>query len=199
MCLFVFPQISPAESTEEDLALAFDEEMISIATGGEQSLARAPAVATVITAKDIEAMGAQKLDQVLESVPGLHVSLSPLRFTPNYSIRGIYTTFNPQVLMLMNGIPITQMWLGDRGVGALPISDISRIEVIRGPGSAVYGADAFAGVINIYTKSAEEKAGTQINAFAGSFDTTQASILYGSKENEYWGFDIAFSLEYFET
>ena len=106
--LFVFPHIGLSQSSEDELALAFDEEMISIATGGEQSLARAPAVASVITAKDIEAMGAQNLDQALESVPGLHVSVSPLRFTPNYSIRGIYTTFNPQVLLLINGIPMQQ-------------------------------------------------------------------------------------------
>jgi iron complex outermembrane receptor protein len=173
--------------------------MISIATGGEQSLSRAPAVATVITAKDIEAMGAQNLDQVLEAVPGLHVSLSSIRFSPIYSIRGIYASSNPQVLLLVNGIPLTQMWQGDRGASSFPVADISRIEVIRGPGSAVYGADAFAGVINIITKSAEEKSGVRINALGGSFDTAQASILYGSKDNEYWGFDIAFSIEYFET
>jgi outer membrane receptor for ferrienterochelin and colicins len=201
ICLYlsIFPQTTLAQSTEEDLALAFDEEMISIATGGEQSLARAPAVATVITAKDIEAMGAQNLDQVLEAVPGLHVSLSPVRFSPIYSIRGVYTSANPQVLLLVNGIPITQMWQGDRGTDSFPVADISRIEVIRGPGSAIYGADAFSGVINIFTKSAEEKEGTQVNALAGSFDTVQASILYGSKDNDYWGFDIAFSLEYYET
>jgi iron complex outermembrane receptor protein len=197
--LCLFPQIGLTQSSEDELALAFDEEMISIATGGEQRLARAPAVATVITAKDIEAMGAQNLDQVLEAVPGLHVSLSPIRLSPIYSIRGIYTSANPQVLVLVNGIPMTQMWIGDRGIGSHPVADISRIEVIRGPGSAVYGADAFSGVINIVTKSAEEKSGVQINALAGSFDTTQASIVYGSKDNDYWGFDIAFSIEYFKT
>jgi iron complex outermembrane receptor protein len=174
--------------------------MISIATGGEQSLARAPAVATVITAKDIEAMGAQNLDQVLEMVPGLHVSLSSIRFNPIYMIRGIYTDRNPHVLMLINGVPMTQLWQGDRGIhSTLPVSDISRVEVIRGPGSAVYGADAFAGVINLITKSASEKQGLSIEAMAGSFETYGASVLYGSKDNEYWGFDIGFSLEYFET
>ena len=198
LCLLV-TQLAYGQSSEEELSLAFPEEMISIATGGEQALARAPAVATVITAKDIEAMGAQNLDQALEAVPGLHASLSNIRFSPVYSIRGIYSYSNPQVLVLMNGIPITQMWIGDRGVGSYPVSDVSRIEVIRGPGSAVYGADAFAGVINIVTKSAEEKAGTQFSALGGSFDTYQTSLLYGSKDNEYWGFDIAFSIEYFET
>jgi len=199
LLLFAFPQIGLSQSSEDELSLVFDEELISIATGGEQSLARAPAVATVITSKDIEAMGAQNLDQVLESVPGLHVALSPVRFAPIYSIRGMYTSSNPHVLVLMNGIPLTQMWIGDRGIASHPIADVSRIEVIRGPGSAVYGADAFSGVINIVTKSAEEKSGVQINALTGSFDTTQASVLYGSKDNEYWGFDIAFSMEYFET
>ena len=199
MCLSVFSQTSLAQSSEEELSLAFGEEMISIATGGEQSLTRAPAVATVITSKDIEAMGAQTLEQVLDTVPGVHASLSSTRFTPTYSIRGINTPENPHVLMLINGIPMTQMWIGDRGPSSYPVADISRIEIIRGPGSAVYGADAFAGVINIVTKSADEKPGLAINALAGSFETTQASILYGSKDNEYWGFDIAFSLEYYET
>ncbi|HEY0847740.1 MAG TPA: TonB-dependent receptor plug domain-containing protein, partial [Noviherbaspirillum sp.] len=60
---------------EEDLALVYgDKSTISIATGSQQSLRRAPAVATVITARDIEAMGATDLDEVLETVPGLHVS-----------------------------------------------------------------------------------------------------------------------------
>ncbi|WP_455211888.1 TonB-dependent receptor plug domain-containing protein [Kaarinaea lacus] len=195
----LFPQTGLSQSSEDELALAFDEEMISIATGGQQSLSRAPAVATVITAKDIEAMGAQTLEQVLDTVPGVHASMSSIRFTPTYSIRGIYTPENPHVLMLINGIPMTQMWIGDRGPSSYPVADISRIEVIRGPGSAVYGADAFAGVINIITKSAEEKTGLQINALGGSFDTVDASILYGSKDNEYWGFDIAFSIEYYET
>ncbi len=197
--VFIFPKIGLSQSSEEELALAFDQEMVSIATGGEQSLARAPAVATVITAKDIETMGAQTLEQVLDTVPGVHASLAPARFTPTYSIRGIYTPENPHVLMLINGIPMTQMWISDRGPGTYAVADISRIEVIRGPGSAVYGADAFAGIINIITKSAEEKSGLQINALGGSFDTAQASILYGSKDNEYWGFDIAFSIEYYET
>jgi iron complex outermembrane receptor protein len=197
MLVFLFPHIALSQSSEEDLALAFDEETISIATGGEQSLARAPAVATVITAKDIEAMGAVTLAQVLDTVPGIHSSLAPVRFTPTYSIRGIYTTENPQVLMLVNGIPLTNMWIGDRGSGNYPVTDISRVEVIRGPGSAIYGADAFAGVINIITKSVDDKPGLQVSALAGSFDTAQASILYGKKFST--GLEIAFSTEYYET
>ncbi len=151
-------------SEEEDLAKVYGGEgFISIATGRQQPLSRAPAVATVITAEEIEAMGATNLDEVLESVAGLHVSLSSTRFSPIYSIRGIRTATNPEVLMLINGVPITQLNLGGRGEqNSLPVNSIERVEVIRGPGSAVYGADAFAGVINVITKTAADIHGTEI-------------------------------------
>ncbi len=178
-------------------ALTFGDDYVSIATGSEQSLSRAPAVATVITAQDIEAMGASNLDQVLETVPGLHVSNSSLRSSSIYLIRGIYTDHNPQVLMLVNGVPITQLYQGDRGWHLnLPVSDIARLEVIRGPGSAVYGADAFAGVINVITKKSQDISGTEIRGEVGSFGTAQTSLLHGG---EYGGFDLSFYIDYFKV
>ena len=149
-----------AEGTEEkDLAWAYgDEDFVSIATGSQQPIAKAPAVATVITAKDIRAIGATDLDEILETVPGLHVARSFTGYNPIYSIRGVYSGFNPQVLVLINGISITNLFFGDRGQvwGGMPVEAIARVEVMRGPGSAVYGADAFAGVINIITKTRQD-------------------------------------------
>jgi iron complex outermembrane receptor protein len=183
---------------EAELMLLYgDEDFVSIATGQQQLISKAPAVATVITAKQIKEMGAIDLDQVLESVPGLHVSLSSTRFSPVYSMRGIHTDKNPQVLMLVNGTPITQAFLGDRGVrSSLPVNSIARVEVIRGPGSAVYGADAFAGVINVITKSADDVSGGVVGASGGSFNTERAWVMYGG---ELGAFDVLFSVEYSDT
>lgn len=182
---------------EEDITLAFDEQFVSIATGGQKELSRAPAVASVITAEDIANMGALNLDQVLETVPGFHVTLSSVRLTPVYSIRGIQSDIGPHVLMLVNGVPITQLWQGDRGpLSTLPVADIARVEVIRGPGSAVYGADAFAGVINVITKSADDINGSTVSATVGSFNTKLASILHGKKHGNV---DVAFSMQYSGT
>ena len=183
---------------EEELVNAFgDEEIISLATGRSQAISRAPAVATVITAKDIEEMGATNLDQVLETIPGVHMSLSSARFSPIISIRGIHTDKNPQVLMLVNGVPITQLYLGNRGSrSTLPVASIERVEVVRGPGSAIYGADAFAGVINVITKSAANVNGFESGVRYGSFNTQDAWTLYGG----HWsGLDVAFSVEYHRT
>lgn len=175
-----------AQSEEEELALIYgDKTNISIATGNQQTLRRAPAVTSVITAEDIAAMGATDLDEALETVPGLHVSHSALSYTPLYVIRGIYSTNNPQTLMLQNGIPTTTMLTGSKGNawGGLPLENIARIEVIRGPGSALYGADAYAGVINIITKTAADTLGTSVGARYGSFNTKDAWVQHGGK----WG------------
>ena len=192
-------KVSGQPSEETDFALTYgDEETISIATGVTQPIARAPAVASVITAAQIKEMGATDLDQILETVPGLHVSVSTRGYDPIYTIRGIYSEQNPQILMLINGIPITNVFIGNRNDvwGGMPINDIDRIEIIRGPGSAVYGADAFAGVINIITKNAKNIKGTEAAARLGSFNSKDAWLLHGGK---YGGADVAFSLEYGST
>ena len=107
--LFFLPLLGVTHASDDELLLSFgDEDFVSIATGQQQSISEAPAVATVITSQQIDAMGAANLDQVLETVPGLHVSPSSYRFSPIYSMRGIHTDKNPQVLMLVNGVPITK-------------------------------------------------------------------------------------------
>ncbi|BBJ00609.1 TonB-dependent receptor [Ferrigenium kumadai] len=176
--------VAAQPSEEDDLALAYgDKSTVSIATGSRQPITRAPAVATVITSRDIEAMGAADLDQALESVPGLHVSMVHVGMNPIYSFRGIHTRYNPQVLMLVNGIPITNVFWGDRSQlwGGMPLENVARIEVIRGPGSALYGADAFSGVINVITKTAEDINGTEVGGRAGSFNSRDAWVQHGGK------------------
>ena len=170
-------------------------EMVSIATGTKQSLSRAPAVATVITAEDIKAMAATNLDDVLETVPGLHVARSPINYKPIYTFRGISSNFNPQVLMLINGISIDTLYSG-KPFGTPNIKSIARIEIIRGPGSAVFGADAFAGVINIITKTKDDIDGTEIGVRLGSFNTRNAWILQSGNVGDV---DMAFTLEYHTT
>lgn len=185
-------------AVEEDLLLLYeDEEMVSIATGTRKPIHLAPSVASVITAREIDAMGARTLDEVLETVPGLHVSKSTARNSSIYSIRGIHTDQNPQVLLLVNGLPFNDIITGSRPpLFRLPVENIARIEVIRGPGSAVFGADAFAGVINVITKDGLDIDGNEFGLRGGSFDTREGWVQVG---REFKGWDTAFSLEYGTT
>ena len=193
LLLTAFPLQALADNgDEDDLAMAYgDQSEVSIATGSKIPVARAPSVATVITADEIAASGYTNIDNVLEMVPGLHVSriLGPA-YQAIYVMRGIGTQYNPEVLMLLNGQPMTSIYEGNRGDGwaGMSVEHIARIEVIRGPGSALYGADAFAGVINIVTKDSTQVAGTRVGVNAGSFNDREAWVEHGSK----WG-DLTFS------
>jgi len=185
-----------AENSLEDIY--GDEDYLYIATGRKQTVSQAPAVASIISAKTIRQMGARDIDEALETIPGLHVSYTAGGYNPIYQIRGISSNVNSQVLMLINGIPITNIFTGDRSQawGGMPVENISRIEVIRGPGSAIYGADAFAGTINIVTKNSTEIDGLEIGASAGSFDEYRGWLQYGGS---FAGWDTAFSAQVLDT
>ncbi|MFZ6653617.1 TonB-dependent receptor plug domain-containing protein [Undibacterium sp. TJN19] len=176
----------PAHAVDEDddlKAIYGDKLTVSIATGSQKSLRLAPAVTSVITAADIRAMGATDLDQVLESVAGMHVEKFGADYFSAYVVRGIVSELNPQILVLQNGVPLTVMITGSKSRfwGGYPLQNVARVEIIRGPGSALYGADAYSGVINIITKTAAEIKGTEFGITAGSFSTRDVWIQHGSK------------------
>ncbi|NRF69613.1 TonB-dependent receptor [Aquincola sp. S2] len=185
-CMLAALAASPAHAAvdEEGLEQVYgDRSTISIATGRRQPIQRAPAVATVITADDIAALGATDLDEVLATVPGLHVGRGHIELMALYLIRGIYHRINPQTLVLLNGMPMTTLFVGNRGLAwsSFALDDIARIEVIRGPGSALYGADAYAGVINLITKSAAEHDGHEAGLRVGSFGRREGYWQYGGR------------------
>lgn len=165
---------------------------VSVATGTPKPLTTAPAVTSVITARELQAMGAQDIGEALETVPGLHVSNGSFQYGPRYFIRGIASSYNPQTLVLVNGLPMTSLFVGDRGerlpaAYSLPVKLVKRIEIIRGPGSALYGADAFAGVINIITKGPDDIDGGQASLSYGSFATLRSSLLQSAKLGQVHG------------
>jgi len=162
-------------------------EVTNLATGSPTPLNRAAAITTVITSSDLINMGAQSIDDALMTVPGLYVSRSDQAYAPMYIFRGIYGNLNPQALLMVNGIPHKVLPFGNRGNGwkGVPVEAIDRIEVIRGPGSALYGADAFAGVINIITKTSQEAEGIQVGVRAGSFNSQDAWVQYGGQAAEW--------------
>ena len=184
---------------EELIGIYGSEEFISIATGYKQTVSAAPAVASVISAADIKEMGASDIDDVLESIPGLHVSRSTQSYFPIYTFRGIYSNFNPQVLLLIDGIPQTNLFTGGKNFvwGGMPVEAIDRIEIMRGPGSAIYGADAFAGVISIITKDGQNGLnGSDLGVKYGSFDSKS---LFGHYQHRWGNSSLYAALQYYTT
>ncbi|MFK5969644.1 MAG: TonB-dependent receptor [Candidatus Marithrix sp.] len=200
--LFLTIPICSLAALGDDDELSFyelEEELmrtVTIATGVKQSIARAPAVTSIITAKDIENIGASNLSEALNTIPGFFTSYNRAGYLV-FTMRGISSTGNPEVLLLLNGIRMNHSDTGRGGGLSMPaLNVISRIEIIRGPGSAVYGADAFAGVVNVITKTADDIQGTEVGMKIGNLDTQNAWVSHGSIWN---GFKIMTSLEYDNT
>ncbi len=202
LCVHGYAHATTESKVTDLLTLSLEEllniKAVTIVTGKQQSQIKAPAITTVITAADIEAIGATDLDEILETVTGLHVTLSPAFNNSAYVMRGLYSTQHSEVLMLINGIPIKQLYSANRGNvwAGMPVNSISRIEIIRGAHSAVHGADAFSGVINVITKSAAEINGTEFGVKIGSFNTQNVWALHGA---DYDGFNVATMLEIYDT
>lgn len=151
--------------------------VITAASDFEQSRDQVFAAHTVITKEEWQAFGATILSEALVAVPGLHVGKSVLSPSHhNCAIRGLGGHFGEQIRLMIDGKPLERKYNGGRPFGFnLPLGSFKRIEVVRGPGSAVYGADAYAGVINLVTTDWEENT-PAITAGTGSFGFNQLSL-----------------------
>lgn len=153
------------------LALAsLNDRVVVTATKGETALVDVPVTMSILTSDTIAASPAQNYGDLLRSVPGLNVIQTSARDV-NLTSRQATTTLSNSQLVLVDGRSIYLDFFGIVLWDFLPtnLPDIKQIEVIRGPASAVWGANAETGVINIITKSPREAPGTTASVSAGIF------------------------------
>jgi iron complex outermembrane receptor protein len=129
----------------------------------EQSLAEAPAAVTSLSAEDIQRMPADDYGDLLRNVPGLNVSQTSVRDI-NVTGRGATSTLSNSFLTLLDGRSVYLDFFGITMYDLLPTQadEIDRLEVIRGPGSALYGANAMSGVVNVITRRPQDMIGSTL-------------------------------------
>jgi outer membrane receptor protein involved in Fe transport len=161
------------------------EVTVSIATGRTQTPEAAPSIVSVVTEEEIRRSGARTLAEVLELVPGIDMVVDNIGKRA-ISMRGVPASgdiggYEVAVLVLFNGHRLNENLTATANLVNLdfPVDNIKKIEVIRGPASALYGASAFLGVINIVTHPADRFRGTEVSVGGGSFATQQYNVLFG--------------------
>ena len=184
VCLMVlcftlsFSKISLAKEESFDLG-----EIVVTATKTPHLLKDVPGSVTVITKEEIEESGAVDLGEALEKVGGIKIrDYGSMGAATNITIRG--STPN-QVLVLIDGRPTALPSLGTTDLSLYPVDNVERIEVVRGPFSSLYGADALGGVVNIITRDAPEKPTTEFDLSYGSFNTQIYQMNYGAKKGKF--------------
>jgi outer membrane receptor protein involved in Fe transport len=161
------------------------EEQVVTASVRSSSEARAPASLTVIGEDEIRMTGATTVPEILRRVPGVDVAeMNPS--DTNLSFRGFNRRVSNKVLVLVDGRSVYQDFLGGTLWPLLDVAvqDIERIEVIRGPGSALYGANAFAGVVNIITKLGDQARGARAFFMGGDHNTFLGGVSAGGKSGK---------------
>jgi outer membrane receptor protein involved in Fe transport len=141
------------------LAVASEAEVVA-ATKRLQALEEAPTSVTVLTGAEIRALGYRTLGEALRGVRGFF--LSDDRQYQTVGVRGVSPPgdLNTRLLILSDGHSLNDMWTGAAFMGhdfAADLSDVERIEIVRGPGSALYGTGAFFGLVDVTTSSREER------------------------------------------
>jgi outer membrane cobalamin receptor len=153
-----------------------------------------PGIISLITAEEIENSGARDLTDILRLVPGFDIA-QDLQFVLGIGLRGNWAN-EGKVLVLMDGQPFNELLYQTVAVGnRFPVDAIERIEIIRGPGSAIYGGSAEYGVINIITKAAESLNGVAVYGtsgfHSGNTGRTNAGVML-AKRNENFAIDLSF-------
>jgi len=187
-----------AQTETQDLSNMSIEDLMKIkvtsASKRTQSLDSAPVAISVLTQSDIHRSGARTIVEALRLIPGVDIG----RYTQNYYAVTVRGFNNPnfdgsngnKLLVLIDGrsiyMPYTSTVYWE--IEDLPLEDVDRIEVIRGPGGSLYGANAVNGVINIITKSASETVGGLGVASAGTLERDRLLAQYGWKtgDNAAW-------------
>jgi len=160
------------------------EESVESATKGSQSPLDAPASISIITEQDIRLSGITKIPELLRRLAGVDI-MEVTGAQTEVSIRGFNQRLSNKTLVLVDGRSVYVDLLGATIWETLSIGveDIQRIEVVRGPGSALYGADAFNGVINIITKKPGEGKSGLAGGY-GSQSTTHGSLWAAGRDGE---------------
>src|SRR6218665_2934427 len=153
---------------EDEGEVPYEERVVTASRRAQSSL-EAPNATTVITAEDIRLSGARSLPELLRRGPGAEgMMMGP--GSANVSLRGFNQRLSNKVLVLVDGRSEYQDFLGMTLWSSIPVSldEIERIEVIRGPGSALYGANAMLGVVNIITQAPGTGPRARFQGYAGS-------------------------------
>lgn len=183
----------PATADEPDADLTFAdrsiEELLAMTVtsvaGVERSLSQTPAALSAISRDDIHRAGHLSLPEAMRMVPGVYVARTDSN-TWSIGTRGFNGGFGNKQLVLIDGrVTYDLLFSGTFwDVQDVMLEDLERVEVVRGPGATLWGANAVNGVINITTRSARDTQGVSVSGGGGTHERLFSQLRYGSRLGE---------------
>jgi len=167
-----------ADAVLDMQAVVLSEVIVSTASRSPERVVDAPAAISIVDIPSVRAANITgQMPRALASVPGVDIVQNGVTDF-NVNARGFNTTLNRRVLVLQDGRDLAEAFLGAQewGANAAGLEEAGRIEMVRGPGSALYGANAFSGVLSITTPTAREAKGTKVSMSGGELSTFRGDL-----------------------
>jgi len=171
-----------ADAGLEAVTISLGEIVVQGASRAPERIVEAPAAISVVPPEVLQSASITGQAPVaLQSVPGVDVVQSGVNDF-NVNARGFNSSLNRRVLVLQDGRDLAIAFLGSQEWNGLtqPLEDLGKVEMVRGPGSALYGANAFSGVVNITTLTAREAIGTRLTLAGGELETFRGDLRHAS-------------------
>jgi outer membrane receptor for ferrienterochelin and colicins len=166
-------QTVTADAALEAVIISLGEIVVEGASRAPERITEAPAAISVVPPEQLQAAAVTaQVPMALQTVPGVDITQSGMNDF-NVNARGFNTTLNRRVLVLQDGRDLAIAFLGSQEWNGMtqPLEDLGKVEMVRGPGSALYGANAFSGVLNITTPTAREILGNRLTVSAGELES----------------------------
>jgi len=201
--IFAFTATAVAQQEKKDLTAISLEELgnIQVYTASKhmQNASDAPASITVVDSNEIQRFGYRNLADILRSVPGFYVT-----YDRDYTFVGVrgfgrLGDWNSRILLLIDGHRTNNNVLGQAMLGnefLVDVDMIERVEIVRGPSSSLYGANAFFAVINVITRTAKQVKDWELSFQTGSFGTYEGRATYG---HQFHGLGVLFSGTFYDS
>ena len=167
-----------ADATLESVPVQVGDIIVSGASRAPERVVEAPAAVATVSPQVLENTSVTgQAPLVFQTVPGVDVVQSGVNDF-NVNTRGFNSSLNRRMLILQDGRDLAIAFLGSQEWAGLPVplEDLSRVEVVRGPGSALYGANAFSGVVAMTTPTAREIPGTKLTLAGGELSTIRGDL-----------------------
>ena len=162
-----------ADAALEAVIISLGEIVVEGASRAPERITEAPAAISVVPQEQLQAVAVTgQAPMALQAVPGVDITQSGMNDF-NVNARGFNSTLNRRVLVLQDGRDLAIAFLGSQEWNGMtqPLEDLGKVEMVRGPGSALYGANAFSGVVNITTPTAREILGNRLTVAGGELET----------------------------
>ena len=181
----LIPLLSYSATQADDFADMSLQDLMSVdvftsATLMPTPISKAPGTVFSFTRDDFERYGVRRVDDLLQFVPGMQVNQYRKRHRSHWA-RGLLDRYNDKMILLVDGIRRQHLYYGHYSLGDnFPLERVEKVEVILGPASSLYGANAFAGIISVTTRDFSQQPRLEVNLEVGDNARTKSTGLYNS-------------------